>query len=155
MCNYHEHTIKHSYANGLQFDLAWRCIASLNATFFAYSRFGLVDEMVRLQLSESKLQCTNNVDLNLAKENIKPVKIIVIAESSPHSVYQYDSEYTVISKFLPPCSFGIVRPSQQDATMTGRCYCMQVSYVLQHSVRLCTNIHHNCMFGYLYQQKNI
>ena len=50
-------------------------------------------------------------------------------------------------KFLPPCSFGIVRPNQQDVTMTGRYYCMQVSYVLQRSVGLCTNIHHNCKLG--------
>ena len=80
-------------------------------------------------------------------ENINPVKIILRAENIPHSVFQNDSKYTVIYKFLPPCSFGIVRPSQQDVTMTGRYYCMQVSYVLQRSVGLCTNIHHNCKLG--------
>jgi hypothetical protein len=35
-------------------------------------------------------------------------------ENSPHSVFQNDSEYTIMCKFLPPCSFGIVRPNQQD-----------------------------------------
>ena len=42
MCNYHEHTIKHRYTNGLQ------SIASFNATIFVYSRFGHVGEMVSL-----------------------------------------------------------------------------------------------------------
>jgi hypothetical protein len=31
--------------------------------------------------------------------------------------------------------------------MTGGCNGMQVSYMLQHSVRLCTNTHHSCILG--------